>query len=74
MATLKIYEGKESILTYQGECTINIVAHSTGMNVVVNSQDWLLLTKLELPDIKKLALEAMTLIQQHKEMRDKLLP
>jgi hypothetical protein len=72
MATLKIYEGTDSILTYEAECTINLTAHTTGMNVVVNTKDKLCLAKLELIDIKRLAYDAMALIQRHGELRHKL--
>jgi hypothetical protein len=74
MATLKIYEGRDSILTYQGECTTNLTAHKTGMNFVVNTQEKLILVMLELIDIKRLAFESIDLIQQHGELRDKLVP
>lgn len=74
MATLKIYEGQDSILTYEGECTINLTAHASGMNVVVNSKDKLCIASLELTDIKRLAFDAMALIQRHGELRDKLSP
>jgi hypothetical protein len=74
MATLKIYEGTDSILTYEGECTINLTPHTTGMNVVVNTREKLIIAKLELADIKRLAFESMDLIQRHGELRDKLIP
>jgi len=74
MATLKIYEGQNSILTYDGECSINLTALKAGMNVVVNSQDKLCIASLGLADIKRLAFDAMALIQQHEELRDKILP
>jgi len=74
MATLKIYEGTDSILTYEGECTINLTALKAGMNIVINSKDKLVLAGLELIDIKRLAWDTMGLIQAHGELRDKLAP
>jgi hypothetical protein len=74
MATLKIYERPDTILTYDGECTIDLTAHKAGMNVVVNSKDNLCIASLELTDTKRLASEARRLAQQHGDLRDKLAP
>jgi hypothetical protein len=74
MATLKIYEGPDSILTYEGHCTINLTPLPAGMNVVVNSKDKLCIAMLDLTDIKRLAFDAFGLIQRHGELRDKISP
>jgi hypothetical protein len=74
MATLKIYEGPDAILTFEGDCTINLTPLSTGMNVVVNSRDKLCIATLDLTDIKRLAFDAFGLIKAHGALRDSLTP
>jgi hypothetical protein len=74
MPTLKIYEGGDSVLTYDGQATINLTPLKAGLTIVINSKDKLVLTTLDLTDIKRLAWEAMRLTQQHGELRDKLAP
>jgi hypothetical protein len=73
MATLKLYEGKDSILTFEGTATLNLTPTTDGMNLVINSQEKLVLVRLTLADIKRLALDGMALVHRHGELRDKLI-
>jgi hypothetical protein len=73
MATLRIYEGHDAILTHEGEASVNLTPHASGMNVVVNTQGKLLVAELKLHDIRQLAIDAIHLIQKHEQLRDKLL-
>jgi hypothetical protein len=70
MARLKIYSGKDLILTTDADSTIHLNPEKDGMTVVVNTPQETVLVHLDRADLKNLAASALALVGKHRELID----
>ena len=68
MARLKIYSGKDQILTTDSDCTIHVTAEREGMSVVVSWPEGTALVKMDRQDIKNLAADSLALVGKHRDL------